>query len=124
MYRSDVMNLHRNGTGWNREERNKTNENWDEIEGNYNNIVENVSDKAFDKVVDSSKLNWKEPVDTLDNLPSNAVVGDTRAVRENGYIYRYDGSQWKVIQEFDLSMIDDLETTIQRTANYTGIPHK
>src|SRR5699024_12267621 len=52
------------------------------------------------------------------------LVGDTRAVRENGYIYRYDGSQWKVIQEFDLSMIDDLETTIQRTANYTGIPHK
>ena len=118
------MKLHRNGTNWNRDERNKTNENWDEIEGNYNNVVENVSDKAFDKVVDSAKLNWKEPVDTLDNLPSNAVVGDTRAVRENGYIYRYDGSQWKIIQEFDLSMIDDLETTIQRTASYTGISHK
>ena len=103
------MKLHRNGTNWNRDERNKTNENWDEIEGNYNNVVENVSDKAFDKVVDSAKLNWKEPVDTLANLPSDAVEGDTRMVRETGKVYRFNGSEWQEIQEIDVTAINEVE---------------
>src|SRR5699024_4950262 len=115
MYRSDVMNLHRNGTNWNRDERNKTNENWDEIEGNYNNVVENVSDKAFDKVVDSAKLNWKEPVDQFGDLPTDAQEGDTRMVRETGKVYRFDGSVWQEIQEIDATAIneDDSRLTAQ-----------
>ena len=106
------MKLHRNGTNWNREERNKTNENWDEIEGNYNNVVENVSDKAFDKVVDSAKLNWKEPVDTLDNLPSDAVEGDTRMVRDTGKVYRYNGTAWQEIQEIDATAINEIDSRL------------
>src|SRR5699024_11492469 len=95
MYRSDVMNLHRNGTNWNRDERNKTNDNWDKIEGNYNNVVENVSEKAFDKVVDAAKLNWKEPVDAFEKLPLDAVEGETRMVRDTGKVYRYNGTAWQ-----------------------------
>src|SRR5699024_3641650 len=109
MYRSDVMKLHRNGTGWNREERNKTNENWDEIEGNYNNVVENVSEKAYDKVVDVAKLNWKEPVDAFEKLPSDAVEGETRMTRDTGKIYRFDGSGWQEIQEIDVTAINEVE---------------
>src|SRR5699024_1815361 len=112
MYRSDVMKLHRNGTNWNRDERNKTNENWDEIEGNYNNVVENVIDKAFDKVVDSAKLNWKEPVDTTDDLPTSASEGDTRMARDTGKIYRFDGSVWQEIQEIDATAINELDSRL------------
>src|SRR5699024_6363704 len=112
MYRSDVMNLHRNGTNWNRDERNKTNENWDEIEGNYNNVVENVSDKAFDKVVDSAKLNWKEPVGTTDDLPTSASEGDTRMTRDTGKIYRFDGSVWQEIQEIDATAINEVDNRL------------
>src|SRR5699024_9996541 len=100
----------RNGTNWNRDERNKTNENWDEIEGNYNNVVENVSDKAFDKVVDSAKLNWKEPVDTFDSLPPSASEGDTRMTRDTGKVYRYDGSIWQEIQEIDATAINEVDS--------------
>ena len=106
------MKLHRNGTNWNRDERNKTNDNWDKIEGNYNNVVENVSDKAFDKVVDSAKLNWKEPVDTLDNLPSDTVEGETRMVRDTGKVYRYNGTAWQEIQEIDATAINEVDSRL------------
>src|SRR5699024_8672407 len=109
---SDVMKLHRNGTNWNRDERNKTNENWDEIEGNYNNVVENVSEKAFDKVVDAAKLNWKEPVDAFEKLPSDAVEGETRMVRDTGKVYRYNGTAWQEIQEIDATAINEVDSRL------------
>ena len=109
------MKLHRNGTNWNRDERNKTNDNWEEIEGNYNNVVENVSDKAFDKVVDSAKLNWKEPVDTYEDLPNTAQNGETRMVRggdEAGKSYRFNGLKWIEIQEIDATAINEIDSRL------------
>ena len=106
------MKLHRNGVDWNRDERNKTNDNWDKIEGNYNNVVENVSEKAFDKVVDAAKLNWKEPVGTTDDLPTSASEGDTRMTRDTGKIYRFDGSVWQEIQEIDATAINEVDNRL------------
>src|SRR5699024_325005 len=106
------MKLHRNGTNWNRDERNKTNDNWDEIEGNYNNVVETVSEKAFDKVVDAAKLNWKEPVDAFEKLPSDAVEGETRMVRDTGKVYRYNGTAWQEIQEIDATAINEVDSRL------------
>ena len=113
------MKLHRNGTNWNRDERNKTNDNWDEIEGNYNNVVENVSDKAFDKVVDSAKLNWKEPVNEFSDLPTDAQEGDTRMNRENGKVYRFNGEEWQEIQQIDPTFVNEVENRLsQRLDDY------
>src|SRR5699024_8030766 len=112
MYRSDVMNLHRNGTNWNRDERNKTNENWDEIEGNYNNVVGNVSDKAFDKVVDSAKLNWKEPVANVASLPTNDENGTARQVRDTGKVYRFNGTDWIEVQDYDATAINEVDSRL------------
>lgn len=108
------MKLNRTGSNWTELERNKINENWRIIEGNYNNVVDKVSKEAFEKVVDSAKLNWKEPVGTVEDLPSNAEEGDTRMVREGAdgiaEVYRYDGERWSKIQEFDATAINELDS--------------
>ena len=84
------MKLNRTGSNWTELERNKINENWRIIESNYNDVVDKVSEEAFDKVVNSAKLNWKEPVDKYADLPSWASECDTRMVRDSGKVYRFN----------------------------------
>src|SRR5699024_7569777 len=106
------MKLNRTGANWDRLERNKINENWDIIEGNYNNVVEKVSDEAYQEVVDAAKINWKEPVDSQNELPRNAEEGDTRQTRDTGKVYRYNGSAWVEIQQIDAGPVNELDTRL------------
>src|SRR5699024_7984407 len=106
------MKLNRIGSNWNRVTRNEINENWDTIEGNYNNVVENVSEKAFEQVVDLAKLDWKEPVDSFNDLPSSASEGEARMVRDTGKVYRYNGSAWVEIQQIDAGPVNELDTRL------------
>ena len=106
------MKLNRTDPFWDRQSMNEINKNWDTIENNYNSVVEKVSDEAFDKIIDVSKLNWKDPVDYVENLPSNASEGDTRMVRYNGVVYRYDGSAWKDIQEIDVGPVNEVDSRL------------
>src|SRR5690625_3534400 len=106
------MKLNRTGSNWTGLERNKINENWSIIEGSYNDVVENVSEKAFEQVVDSAKLDWKEPVDSFNDLPSSASEGETRMVRDTGKVYRYNGSAWVEIQQIDAGPVNELDTRL------------
>lgn len=103
------MKLNRTGSNWTELERNKINENWRIIEGNYNDVVDKVSEEAFDKVVNSAKLNWKEPVDKYADLPSEASEGDTRMVRDSGKVYRFNGEVWQEIQQIDAGPVNELD---------------
>ncbi len=115
------MQLNRNGSNWSALELNKTNENWDIIEeettslGNkVGNIIGEITDEAVEKVIDSAKLNWKEPVDTVADLPEEADEGDTRMVREVdpdglSYVYRYDGENWEKIQAIDVTLVNEVD---------------
>lgn len=103
------MKLNRTGSNWTELERNKINENWRIIESNYNDVVDKVSEEAFDKVVNSAKLNWKEPVDKYADLPSGASEGDTRMVRDSGKVYRFNGEVWQEIQQIDAGPVNELD---------------
>lgn len=106
------MKLNRTGSNWTELERNKINENWRIIEGNYNDVVDKVSEKALDKVVNSAKLNWKEPVDKYADLPSEASEGDTRMVRDSGKVYRFNGKVWQEIQQIDAGPVNELDARL------------
>src|SRR5690625_4661646 len=108
------MKLNRTGSNWNRLERNKINENWDIIEGSYNDVVGQITDEVVGHLIDSAKLIWKEPVDTVEDLPANAEVGETRMVREAdpdgiSYVYRYDGENWEKIQAIDVTLVNEVD---------------
>lgn len=106
------MELHRTGVNLDREEYRKINENWERIEEGYNQLVGNISEEVIGELIDSAKLIWKEPVDTVNDLPSSPETGETRMVRETGAVYRYDGSQWVEIQEIDPTAINEVDSRL------------
>src|SRR5690625_63968 len=108
------MKLNRTGANWDRRERNDINENWDIIEGEYNEVVDRVSDKAFDKVVDSARINWGEPVDSFGDLPGSADEGETRMARDTGKVYRFDGDTWVEIQDIDPTAINEVDSRLNQ----------
>src|SRR5699024_7507874 len=91
---------------------NSTNHNFKELYDDFGNVVKKVSDKAFDKVVDSAKLNWKEPVSSQSNLPSGADEGDTRMAKDTGKVYRFNGSAWVEIQQIDAGPVNEVDTRL------------
>lgn len=115
------MKLNRTGSNWTELERNKINENWDIIEGNhnklegeFNDVVGKITDEVVGHLIDSARLDWKEPVDTVEDLPDTAEVGETRMVREAdpdgiSYVYRYDGEKWEKIQAIDVTLVNEVD---------------
>jgi len=117
------MKLNRTGSNWNRLERNKINENWDIIEGSYNDVVGQITDEVVGHLIDSARLDWKEPVDTVGDLPANAEVGETRMVREAdpdgiSYVYRYDGEKWEKIQAIDVTLVNEVDRRLSDQIEY------
>lgn len=120
------MRLNRTGSNWAELERNKINENWDIIEGNhnklegeFNDVVGKITDEVIGHLIDSARLDWKEPVDTVEDLPANAEVGETRMVREAdpdgiSYVYRYDGENWEKIQAIDVTLVNEVDRRLTR----------
>ncbi|MEN2765686.1 SGNH/GDSL hydrolase family protein [Ornithinibacillus xuwenensis] len=123
------MQLHRTDTPFNRDERNKQNENWEAIEQGYNNVVETVSIKAFNEVVNAAKLNWQNPVDTYEDItPTYPNPEEGWAVmarkdssdyptgpddeRRAGTVWRYTGTEWKAIQQIDPTVINEVDTRL------------
>src|SRR5690625_5126596 len=113
------MKLNRTGSNWTERERNKINENWDIIEGSYNDVVGQITDEVVGHLIDSARLDWKEPVDTVEDLPADAEVGETRMVREAdpdgiSYVYRYDGEKWEKIQAIDVTLVNEVDSRLTR----------
>src|SRR5699024_357330 len=104
---------------FNDNELNKMNSNFKELYDEFGNVVDTVTEKAFDKVVDSAKINWGEPVNTFDNLPSNASNSETRMTRDDGKIYRFDGSIWREIQDIDPTAINEVDNRLSSSLAQT-----
>lgn len=117
------MKLNRTGTQLNASELAKINENWVEIESEYTGVVDTVSDAAFDKVIDASKLTWGEPVATKADLPTSASEGHTRMARDTGKVYRYDGVDWKEIQQIDATPVNEVDARLSAKidGNYSDV---
>lgn len=88
---------------------NKHNENYKELYDEIGNVIEKVSDEAFDKVVDSARLDWSKMVDKKSDLPSDAEKGTTIGVKEEGVVYRFNGSDWDGIYEINLNPISEVD---------------
>ena len=106
------MKLNRTGSIWNRDERNKINDNWDKLERNTNDFQGEITDKVFAEIKDSAKLNWESPVNNFSALPSGAKNGETRFTRDTGKVYRYDGSKWVEIQQIDAGPVNELDSRL------------
>ena len=106
------MKLNRTKIKLDRTARNNENENWQTIEKKFNNVFNDISDDVYNKVVDDSKINWEQMVDSVSDLPNDATVGETRGVKENNKIYRFDGTEWKAIAEISLKPIVEVDTRI------------
>ncbi len=105
------------GTLWDRITRNDINDNFEELYKDVGNITGKITDEVYDEIRNDVKLNWKEPVDTVGDLPSNAETGDTRMVRETvdgvSPVYRYNGSRWVEIQQIDSTAITEVDERLQ-----------
>lgn len=92
-----------------RKNRNNHNENYKELYNDFRNVVQKVSDEVFDKVVDNARLDWDKMVDKYSDLPSNAEKGTTIGVKEEGVVYRFNGSDWDSIYEINLNPISEVD---------------
>ncbi|MBN6889893.1 parallel beta helix pectate lyase-like protein/pectate lyase-like protein [Cytobacillus horneckiae] len=107
-----MAKMHVLGNKFDREYRNNLNENFNNLANDMNNFIENVSEDAFDKVVDAAKLEWLPPVNTFSDLSTNypdATIGKTSWVRDSGKTYRYNGSSWIEIQDFIPDAINEVD---------------
>lgn len=73
----------------------------------------------------STKLIWKDPVANFAALATTyptATEGWTAATKDNGKIYRKNATEWKLIQEVDLTAYNALDTKV--TAQLADIANK
>lgn len=75
------------------------------------NIVSEVSSDAFDLVVDSATVRWREPVDNFAALATtypDATNGDAAQTLDDNKTYRFDGTTWVFIQQFGSGPFTDV----------------
>ena len=113
------MDLTRQGDALDRQARINENTNQEKIERSYGaferelqNTVENVSNEAFDKVVGAAAINWKEPVANVASLPIDDENGTARQVRDTGKVYRFNGTDWIEIQDYDATAINEVDSRL------------
>lgn len=96
------------------ETREKINGNWQKIESD----IKSISGDVLAEVINGAKLTWKEPVDSFADLATtypDAEEGWTAFVRNsgtNGETYRFDGTDWLLIQEFDGTAINEVDNRL------------
>lgn len=104
-----------------RENRNNHNDNYKELYREVDNIVGKITDEVYEQIIDASKINRLEPVNTFDDLTGNDKEGDARMVRDTGKVYRFDGSKWKEIEQIDASAINEVDSRLtQQLAETTN----
>ncbi|PAD17414.1 tail fiber domain-containing protein [Shouchella clausii] len=85
------------------------------LNGKFSNAIDEVSERAFDKVVDRAKIDWLSPVDTFDDLAKtypDAKEGQTVMVRDTGKIYRMSDGVWREIQDIDPTAINEVDARL------------
>ncbi|MFB4471784.1 hypothetical protein ACDI16_02300 [Oceanobacillus caeni] len=101
------------GNQLNRDTRNAINDNDTELFKAVNNISGKITDEIYDEIRNDVKLQWKEPVNTVADLPSKAQTGDTRMAIDTGKVYRYNGIEWVEIQQINSSAITEVDERLK-----------
>lgn len=102
--------------------RNKLNHNFEELNNNIKKTSEDfqraeeiITEKAFDRVVDSAKIEWLPPVNTFNLLNTtypNATTGKTVMTRDNGKVFRKEGTSWVEIQQIDAGPVNEVDSRL------------
>lgn len=98
---------------WDRITRNNINDNFKELYNDVGDISGKITDEVYEEIKNNVNLNWREPVATEVDLPTDAETGDTRMTTADGKVYRYDGSEWIEIQQFNPDAIVAVEERLQ-----------
>lgn len=74
------------------------------------------------QVGNENKINRLNPVNTFDDIATtypNPNLGDTVQTLDNGKFYRWDGTQWKFVEQWTSSAISTLSTELSNAKNDT-----
>ncbi|MGE6370652.1 hypothetical protein ACQKDB_16110 [Planococcus kocurii] len=85
------------------------------VNGRVDNVVIEAGNAAYEQVVDAAKLNWKEPVNAFVDLATSypqSVEGDAAQTISDGAVYRFDGTDWKKIQQIDAGPINEVDARL------------
>lgn len=100
-----------------RENRNDVNSNFKELYDQLHDITGTITDEIIQEILDealeNSKLVWKEYVDTFDELPDVAGLGEVHYVVEEKIFYRWDGEEWTPIQQIDMDVMTEMEERLE-----------
>ncbi|ALY08050.1 hypothetical protein EauS123_00051 [Exiguobacterium phage vB_EauS-123] len=96
--------------------------------GRIDNIIGEITEELSNQIVDAARLIWRSPVDTFADLtityptPEEGWAVYVRNHGESGEVYRYDGEAWIKIQDFDPTVINELDSrlTSQLAENATN----
>ncbi len=92
-----------------------------ELYDNIDDATGKITDDVFQKIIDNVKMNRLERVETFDDLPDDAELGDTIMVTEQiegkNRTYRFDGHDWVVVEEFDATAITELDDRLTKEIN-------
>ena len=92
-------------------------------------VAANTAKEEALSAATSTKLIWKDPVANFAALSTTyptAVFGWTAATRDNGRIFRFDGTSWRWIQDVDMTAYNALDTKLtsqlaETTAQLDGL---
>lgn len=104
---------------WNRDTRNKINDNFRELYGKYYDFYVEVSKDIVEELMENSTIQFLDPVDTVDELDNftGLTKGDTSFVTEDGSWYRWNGEEWKPVAKTDPSEFVSLQNSFNDINN-------
>ncbi|WP_214771274.1 hypothetical protein [Exiguobacterium sp. s133] len=86
-----------------------------ELRHDVENTSKEIELNLSNRIINSSKLIWKEPVNSFSLLSTtypSAEEGYTSMARDTGKVYRQNGSTWVEIQDIDPTAINAVETRV------------
>src|SRR5699024_909230 len=101
------------GTNWNRDNRNNMNHNFNELYGKYDEFSKAIIEDIRDELMEGSKINFIPPVESVDDLPSDANIGDTSFVTTKGEWHRWNGEKWEFVAKTDPSEFISLQDSFK-----------
>ncbi|WP_428909465.1 hypothetical protein [Niallia sp. Krafla_26] len=107
------------GTGWDRDSRNAINNNFEELY----KVQDRAIAEATQAVISDSKLIWKEPVATFNDIATTYTDpqnGYTVMARDTGKVYRFFEGNWDEIQEIDAGPVNAAETRLYQKIDDTA----
>src|SRR5690625_4568956 len=112
------------GNMWDRVSRNDINGNFTELYGKYADFAGAITEEIRQELLEGAEVSFIDPVETVADLPSDAVNGNTSFVMSTGGWYRYDGESCgsKPIAKTDpsefISLRGDFDTLHKEVIDY------